>query len=294
MQSSCIEGTRHVQSMNNSVDKFKTKLGTKFGSDFVYYAGEAPPVEVTSTGSISLDFASGVGGLPRGRVVEVYGPESIGKTALTYYMIAEQQKFNRPCLFINLEGNFDPVWAQKIAGVDISSDSNAPLLVVNPANGKEAVEIAGSAAHSGEFGMVVFDSIGAMLGEKEAKPGEEKQAGGQSALVTHMVKMVTVPAERNGTTMVFINQIRDAFSHIAYQKPPGGHAVKHMAAVRIHLKPGGDRYEDMINGEKTQVGFSVKANFVKNKAARHRARRHGFSGSVLIMECLVLIPCRRL
>src|SRR5438045_948770 len=143
-----------VQNMNRNIETFKTQLGKKFGNEFIYYAGEAPPVEVVSTGSIQLDFASGIGGLPRGRVVEIYGPESIGKTALAYYMIREEQKMGRPTLFINLEGNFDPVWAERVAGIDTSGDCDAPVLVINPANGKEAVEIAGSAALSGNFGMV--------------------------------------------------------------------------------------------------------------------------------------------
>jgi recombination protein RecA len=253
--------------MNQELSRFKDRMAKSFGDQFIYYAGEAPPLEVVSTGSVQLDFATGSGGIPRGRVVEIYGPESIGKTALSYYMIAEEQKKGRGCLFINLEGNFDPKWAETIAGVDISRDSDAPLMIINPANGKEAVEICGAAVASGGFGKVVFDSIGAMLGEKESKPGEEKQAGGQSALVTHLVKLVTIPADRTKTTCVFLNQIRDAFSHVAYQKPPGGHAVKHMAAIRIHLKPTPEKFEQIVHGEKIQIGFRASAKIVKNKAA---------------------------
>jgi recombination protein RecA len=225
-------------------------------------------MEVVSTGSISLDFATGVGGLPRGRVVEIFGPESIGKTALSYYMIAEEQKKGRAALFCNIEGNFDPFWAQKIAGVDINRNSPNPLVVASADPGSECVELVASAVTSGNFGIIVFDSIGAMLGDKERQPGEKKQAGGQSQLVTHMVKLVAIPADQNGTTVVFLNQLRDKFNAtMALTESPGGRAVKHMAAMRIRLRPSKDRFYDTIAGEKIEVGFRVAAKVEKNKAS---------------------------
>lgn len=244
-------------------DTFKTKLEKKFGGDKIYMASEEPDVDVVSTGSLTLDYALGVGGIPRGRIVEVFGRESVGKTALLYYMIAEHQKAGLNCGFINLEGAFDPEWAQLIAGVDLDK-----LAVGAPDPGTEAIEMLGMMVESGEFGFIGFDSIGAMLGDKEQDFKNKKQAGGQSALVTHMVKLISAPAARNGTTVVFLNQVRDDFdSMYNVEKSPGGHAAKHMAVIRIHMKPGKDKYKDIVNGEEIVVGFRANARVIKNKAS---------------------------
>lgn len=256
--------------MDNDLKKFFDSQQKRYGKDAVYVAGDAPPMDVISTGSVSLDFATGVMGIPRGRVVEIYGPESIGKTSLLYYMMAEEQKRGRPTLLVNLEGSFDPAWAARIAGLDISTDAEAPVMVANMDNGLQAVEMVGSAVHSGSFGLVALDSIGAMLGEKESEPGAAKQAYGQSGLVTHLVKLVTAPAARNLTTCIFLNQLRDATATrpgLVATKAPGGRAVKHQAAVRIELKRTPNNYKTKINGDDIEVGFQVAAKIKKNKAA---------------------------
>jgi recombination protein RecA len=243
--------------------KLLEQLKKDFGDDKVYAGNEVPSVEVVSTGSIGLDFATGIGGFPRGSMVEVFGPESIGKTTLLYYMIAEEQRKGRYAAFVNLEGRFNGAWAQKVAGVDLDN-----LLVVSPDPGSEAIEVTAKLVNSGAIGFVGFDSIGAMIGDKESEAGEKRQVGGQSALVTHMVKLLTVPAYRNKCTVVFLNQVRDVFgAAVPMVESPGGHALKHAAVIRVQLKPTRDKIYDEINGNKKEVGYRVAAFVKKNKLA---------------------------
>jgi recombination protein RecA len=251
-----------------SLATFRKKIDKIAGERIIY--GEDPEMKVTSTGSITLDYATGIGGFPAGRVYEMYGAEGVGKTSLSYYMMREHQKKNRACCFINLEGSYDPAWARRIAGLNTDSES---YLALHPTPGKEAVQLLAEAVHSGEFGIVVYDSIGAMIGDKEATPGEEKQAGGQSALVTHLTKLVAVPAERTNTTVVLINQVRDIFSSApgsAFKVgTPGGRAVKHFAAMRLWLRQA--KWDGVptieILGNKVPVGHRVNFTIQKNKVA---------------------------
>lgn len=255
--------------MNQDLQQYLKKAQKKYGGDAVYTAGEAPELEVITTGSISLDFATGIMGIPRGRTIEIFGIPSIGKTALLYYMIAEEQRRGRATLLANLEGSFDPEWAHRIAGIDTSPDAEAPLIVMELDNGKQAVEEVGKAVQSGYFGLVALDSIGAMLGEKESDPEKPKQAYGQSGLATHLAKLVTVPASKNKTTCVWINQVRDgAATPQGYipLKAPGGWAPKHQAAIRVEMKRTGQSYKSTIHGTPVEVGFQVAAKIVKSKA----------------------------
>jgi len=242
-------------------DKLLAQLKKDLGDEKAYAASEVPEVEVVSTGSIGLDFATGIGGFARGTIVEVFGPESIGKTTLSYYMIAEAQKKGLYAAFVNLEGRFSAQWARKVAGVDLDG-----LIVVAPDPGSEAVETTAKIVNSGGIGICVFDSIGAMVGDKEMIPGEKKQVGGQSALVTQMVQMIMIPANRNGTTVVFLNQVRDVFgASVPMVESPGGHALKHGASIRVQLKPTRDKIYDVVNGEKKEIGYRVAAFVKKNK-----------------------------
>jgi len=244
-------------------DKLLAQLKKDLGDDKAYAASEVPDVKVISTGSVTLDFATGIGGFARGTLNEVFGPESIGKTTLSYYMIAEAQKCGLYGAFVNLEGRFSAAWANKVAGVNLDE-----LLVVSPDPGSEAVETTAKIVNSGGIGIVIFDSIGAMVGDREQEPGEKKQAGGQSALVTQMVKMLLVPAARNLTTVVFLNQVRDVFgAAVPMVESPGGHALKHAASIRVQLKPTRDKIYDTIAGEKKEVGYRVAAFVKKNKLA---------------------------
>ena len=253
--------------MQKQLEELKKQLG----ESKVFRASEAPEVEVISTGVASLDFATGVGGIPRGTVVEVFGRESSGKSTLLYYLIAEVQKKGGFAALIDIEGTFDGPWAQKVAGVNLDD-----LLVVSPNPGTEAVETlarlvtATDDTGKGVFDLVGFDSVGAMLTDKEQEVGSTKQAGGQSGLVTHMVKQIALPARRNKTSVVFLNHVRDVFdSMYAMEEGPGGHAIKHMAVMRIHLKPSMAKKftkEAVIDGESIQVMHRVNAKIKKNKA----------------------------
>src|SRR5581483_2473680 len=251
--------------MRQDLNKFVSSIQKTYGDSKIYRASEAPKVEVIPTGIASLDYKLGVGGIPRGCVVEIFGRESAGKTSLSYYLVSEVQKRGGTAGFINLEGNFDPSWANRIADVDTAR------LVVSPANpGMESVQLMGEYVSSNAFDIVVFDSLGAMIGDKEQDFKEKKQAGGQSALITHMAKLVMEPAAINQTTVVFLNQVRDVFSAMyPTEESPGGHAVKHSAAIRIHLKPGGAKADIVkmpIDDEKEVVVMRrITAHIKKNK-----------------------------
>lgn len=255
--------------MQQDLQKYLKGAQNRYGSTAVYSAGDAPEVEVITTGSLSLDFATGIMGIPRGRTIEIYGIPAIGKTALLYYMIAAEQKRGRPSLLVNLEGSFDPGWAERIAGIDTNPNADVPLIVMDLDNGKQAVEEVGKAVHSGLFGIVALDSIGAMLGEKESDPEKPKQAYGQSGLATHLAKLTTAPAAKNKTTCVWINQVRDGQATPQGWIPlkaPGGWAPKHQAAIRVEMKRTGESFKAVIDGQQVEVGFQVAAKIVKSKA----------------------------
>lgn len=249
------------------------KLRKDFGDSRVRLASDIPTQDVLSTGSVALDFATGVGGIPRGCLVEIFGAESLGKTTLTYYMIAEEQKKGNRCAFINLEGQFSPSWAQRVAGVDPKK-----LLVVEPLHGEQAAEmlamIVNHEERDGErISLVIFDSIGAMLSAKEAAEDGTDRVGGQSKLVTSMVKRILTPAWQNQVTVVFLNQIRDVMNatYGGTVESPGGHALKHAASMRIQLKPGKDKYNGVVNGQKKEIGQRITALVKKNKAGAPKA-----------------------
>lgn len=243
------------------------KLQTKFGNDTVatFTEKEAEPVKVISTGSLSLDFATGLGGIPVGRAVEVFGLPSVGKTSLSYAMIGEHLRAfpDKFAFYINIEGSFDPKWAKTLA-----PNLNERFIVVHPDPGEESVYFMAETVKSGEASIVVYDSIGAMLGEKEQEAGGNIRAGGQSMMATHMTKLVTVPAERNGTTILWINQARDNFASMhGGIHSPGGWAPKHQASMRIKLRRTPDAFKAKVHGQEIEVGFRVAAELIKNKAA---------------------------
>lgn len=242
----------------------KAKAEKKYG-EFAFTARNAPDMRVTSTGVTALDFATGIGGLPAGRMVEMWGPESVGKTALSYMMIAEHIRKGHFCGFINLEPGFDYSWFKKITG--LSDQESEQLLVVNPEPGTEATHQVHEWVLSGALDFIVFDSVGNMLTDKEQELGSEKQVAGQTALITNMVKQLARPAAINETTVLFLNQIRDNLAYAGTPKPPGGHAIKHNSTIRINLKRASDvRIMAKFNGDEIQVGFGVAAQIIKNKA----------------------------
>jgi protein RecA len=221
--------------------------------------GETPDVPVIPTGSIGLDLALGVGGLPRGRVVEIFGPESSGKTTLTLHAIAQAQKAGGICAFIDAEHALDVTYARKL-GVRIED-----LLVSQPDNGEQALEIADKLVGTGAIDMIVVDSVAALVPKAEIE-GEMGDAhmGLQARLMSQALRKLTAATSRNATCVVFINQLRQKIG-VVYGNPEtttGGNALKFYASVRLDIRKIGV----VKNGEQI-VGNKARVKVVKNKMA---------------------------
>ena len=219
----------------------------------------AKDIEVVSTGSLGLDIALGVGGLPRGRVIEIYGPESSGKTTLTLQVIAEMQKVGGTAAFIDAEHALDPQYAQKI-GVNVEE-----LLISQPDNGEQALEIADMLVRSGSVDVVVIDSVAALTPRAEIE-GEmgEPQMGLQARLMSQALRKLTANIKRSNTMVIFINQIRMKIG-VMFGNPEtttGGNALKFYASVRLDIRrTGAIKKGDEVIGSETRV------KVVKNKVA---------------------------
>jgi len=215
--------------------------------------------EVISTGSIGLDVALGIGGLPKGRVVEIYGPESSGKTTLAIHVIAEAQKKGGMCAFIDAEHAFDSNYAQKL-GVDIDN-----LLISQPDYGEQALEIADRLILSGALDVVVIDSVAALVpkGELEGEMGDSKM-GLQARLMSQALRKLTATINKTNTVCIFINQLREKIG-VMFGNPEtttGGNALKFYASVRLDIR----RMTQIKDGDEA-VGNHVKVKVVKNKVA---------------------------
>jgi recombination protein RecA len=234
----------------------------QFGKGSVMRLGdetEAPPVAVVSTGSLGLDLALGVGGLPRGRVVEIYGPESSGKTTLALHAIAEVQKQGGVAAFIDAEHALDVTYARKL-GVSL-----ADLLISQPDTGEQALEIVEQLVRSGGVDLVVVDSVAALVPKAEIE-GEMGDAhmGLQARLMSQALRKLTAVVSRNGTLVIFINQIRMKIG-VVFGNPEtttGGHALKFYASVRLDIR----RIGQVKEGDKV-VGNRTRVKVVKNKVA---------------------------
>src|SRR5574338_803107 len=216
-------------------------------------------IEVVSTGSLGLDMALGVGGLPRGRIVEIYGPESSGKTTLTLQVIANVQKMGGTAAFIDAEHALDPQYAQRL-GVQTSE-----LLLSQPDNGEQALEIADMLVRSGSVDCVVMDSVAALTPKAEIE-GEmgEPQLGLQARLMSQALRKLTANIKRSNTLVIFINQIRMKIG-VMFGNPEtttGGNALKFYASVRIDIR----RIGSIKKGEEV-IGNETRAKVVKNKVA---------------------------
>ena len=222
--------------------------------------GEAiKDVEVVSTGSLGLDIALGVGGLPRGRVIEIYGPESSGKTTLTLQVIAEMQKLGGTAAFIDAEHALDPQYAQKL-GVKVED-----LLISQPDNGEQALEIVDMLVRSGSVDIVVVDSVAALTPKAEIE-GEmgDAQMGLHARLMSQALRKLTANINRSNTMVIFINQIRMKIG-VMFGNPEtttGGNALKFYASVRLDIR----RIGAIKNGEEV-VGNQTRVKVVKNKVA---------------------------
>ncbi len=237
------------------------KIDKDFGKGSVMMMNEKGSIEqeVISTGSIGLDVALGIGGLPRGRVVEIYGPESSGKTTLAIHVIAEAQKKGGMCAFIDAEHAFDSVYAQKL-GVDIDN-----LLISQPDYGEQALEIADRLILSGALDVVVIDSVAALVpkGELEGEMGDSKM-GLQARLMSQALRKLTATINKTNTVCIFINQLREKIG-VMFGNPEtttGGNALKFYASVRLDIR----RMTQIKDGDEA-VGNHVKVKVVKNKVA---------------------------
>lgn len=253
-------------------DKLVSDLKKDIG-ERAFLASEAPPVKVISTGITSLDVAIGVGGYPRGTVVEVFGRESTGKTALAVYAMAEAHRNDGYAGLVNLESSITKEgwldWAESIAPPYFDRDR---VLIANAKPGSEALVMFSKMIASGGADVIVYDSIGAMSTDKELQVGESKQAFGQSAMVTQLIKQASHFAYDKQCVPILLNQVRDhSAGQFVLEKAPGGHAKDHFATLRIHLKPGRlDTTKVKIDGEDIDPGFRVNAKIVKNKVGAPR------------------------
>ena len=237
------------------------KLDKTFGKGAVMKLGDSPveKVEVIPTGSITLDLALGINGYPKGRVVEIYGPESSGKTTLAIHAIAEVQKQGGIAAFIDAEHAFDQFYAKKL-GVDIAN-----LLISQPDNGEQALEIADNLIRSGAVDLVVIDSVAALTPKAEIE-GEmgDSQMGLQARLMSKALRKLTGSISKAGCCCIFINQLREKIG-VMFGNPEtttGGNALKFYASVRLDIR----RSTQLKDGEEV-IGNRVKVKVVKNKVA---------------------------
>ncbi|HTD98021.1 MAG TPA: recombinase RecA [Mucilaginibacter sp.] len=251
----------------SSVEKLKAlqltldKLEKSYGKGTIMKLGDTAiePIDVISTGSIGLDIALGVGGLPKGRVVEIYGPESSGKTTLAIHAIAESQKNGGIAAFIDAEHAFDRFYAKKL-GVDVEN-----LLISQPDNGEQALEIADNLIRSGAIDILVIDSVAALVpkGEIEGEMGDSKM-GLQARLMSQALRKLTGTISKTGCCCIFINQLRDKIG-VMFGNPEtttGGNALKFYASVRLDI-----RRISQIKDSDEVSGNRVKVKIVKNKVA---------------------------
>src|SRR5215204_6293401 len=239
-----------------------SQIEKQFGKGSIMRLGEseiARDIQVVSTGSLGLDIALGVGGLPRGRVVEIYGPESSGKTTLTLQVIANVQRLGGTAAFIDAEHALDPQYAQRL-GVDTSE-----LLLSQPDNGEQALEIADMLVRSGSVDVVVVDSVAALTPKAEIE-GEmgEPQMGLQARLMSQALRKLTGNIKRSNTMVIFINQIRMKIG-VMFGNPEtttGGNALKFYASLRLDIR----RIGALKNGEEV-IGNQTRVKVVKNKVS---------------------------
>ncbi len=255
-----VEGSSMDKS--KALDAALSQIERSFGKGSIMRLGKnnrSMDVETVSTGSLGLDIALGIGGLPRGRVVEIYGPESSGKTTLALHVLAEAQKNGGTCAFIDAEHALDPIYARKL-GVNVDD-----LLISQPDTGEQALEIADTLVRSGAIDVLVIDSVAALVprAELEGEMGDS-QPGLQARLMSQALRKLTASINRSNTMVIFINQIRMKIG-VMYGSPEtttGGHALKFYASVRLDIRRiGAIKERDEVVGNQTRV------KVVKNKLA---------------------------
>jgi recombination protein RecA len=252
-----LERTEKFKALKLTMDKIDKDFGK--GSVMMMSDKGVIEQEVISTGSIGLDMALGIGGLPKGRVVEIYGPESSGKTTLAIHVIAEAQKKGGMCAFIDAEHAFDSNYAQRL-GVDIDN-----LLISQPDYGEQALEIADRLILSGALDVVVIDSVAALVpkSELEGEMGDSKM-GLQARLMSQALRKLTATIAKTNSCCIFINQLREKIG-IMFGNPEtttGGNALKFYSSVRLDIR----RMTQIKDGDES-IGNHVKVKVVKNKVA---------------------------
>lgn len=245
----------------SSLEETLKSIQTKFGEGAIMKLGDQPKVDIGAipTGSIGLDAALGIGGLPRGRVVEIYGPESSGKTTLTLHIIAEAQKAGGICAFIDAEHAMDPIYAKALG---VKTDE---LLVSQPDTGEQALEIAESLVRSGNIDVIVIDSVAALTPKDEIEGDMgSHQVGKQARLMSQALRKLTALTSKSKTMIIFINQIRMKIG-VMFGSPEtttGGNALKFYSSVRLDIR----KIAQIKKGEDV-VGSRTRVKVVKNKVA---------------------------
>jgi len=243
------------------IERAISQIKTKFGDDSIMMLGATPKVDVNAipTGSIGVDWALGIGGLPRGRIIEIFGPESSGKTTLSLHVIAEAQKKGGVCAVVDAEHALDPEYAKKL-GVKIED-----LLVSQPDTGEQALEIVESLVRSGKIDVIVIDSVAALTPKDEIEGDMGAQhVGKQARLMSQALRKLTAIVSKTKTVIIFINQIRMQIG-VMFGNPettPGGKALKFYTSIRIDIR----RIAQIKKGDET-VGGRHRVKIVKNKVA---------------------------
>ncbi|CAN5487634.1 recombinase RecA [soil metagenome] len=252
-----VEGSDRARALEQALGQVERSFGK--GAVMRMGDGNREAIEAIPTGSLSLDMALGVGGLPRGRIIEIYGPESGGKTTLALHVVAEAQKLGGNCLYIDAEHAMDVEYARAL-GVDVDR-----LYLSQPDNGEQALEIADAMAKSGALDLIVIDSVAALVPRAEIE-GEmgDSFVGTQARMMSQALRKLGGTLSKGKTACIFINQLREKIG-VMYGNPettPGGRALKFWASVRLEVRKG-----DAIKVGTDQIGARTKVKVVKNKVA---------------------------
>ena len=250
-----------VKSKEESLDQALLQIEKQFGKGAIMKLGKQAyqKVDVIPTGCLTLDVALGIGGIPRGRIVEIYGPESSGKTTVSLHIVAEAQKLGGTCAFIDAEHALDPVYAEKL-GVNTSE-----LYVSQPDNGEQALNICDTLVRSGAFAVIVVDSVAALTPKAEID-GEmgDNHVGLQARMMSQALRKLTSITSKSNTTVIFINQLREKVG-VMFGSPEtttGGKALKFYASIRLDV-----RKADVIKDGTNIIGNKTRVKVVKNKLA---------------------------
>jgi len=256
-----LNGKRDMDKQK-ALDSALAQIERQFGKGSIMKLGAnsaAMEIEATSTGSLGLDIALGIGGLPKGRIIEIYGPESSGKTTLTLHVVAEEQKKGGVCAFVDAEHALDPMYAKKL-GVNLDE-----LLISQPDTGEQALEIVDTLVRSGAVSLVVVDSVAALVPKAEIEGDMgDMQMGSQARLMSQAMRKLTASIGRSNCMVIFINQIRMKIG-VMFGSPEttsGGNALKFYASVRLDI-----RRVSSIKDRDEVVGNATRVKVVKNKVA---------------------------